>query len=266
MRLISLVCSNTEIVASLGLASHLVGVDDHSDYPESALEGLPRLGPELDINVSRVQELRPDLVLASLSVPGQEKVVGRLEATGLPILVLDPTSLFDVFADIRTVAEALGVPGKGEVLVGDMELEFAKIRREGEEADTVPRRPTVLVEWWPKPVIAPGRLSWVQDLLVIAGARNPLGKEEVRSRPMSDEEVALVEPDAVVLSWCGVDPVEYRTDVVANNPLWSDVPAVRNGQIHCVPEAYLGRPGPRLVEGAWALRAVVSSLFRATRP
>ncbi|MGD2121986.1 MAG: cobalamin-binding protein [Gemmatimonadota bacterium] len=260
MRLVSLVCSNTEIVAALGMASHLVGVDDHSDYPEEPLSALPRLGPELDIDVSGVQALRPDLVLASLSVPGHERVVKALEAAGLPLLVLDPTSLSDVLTDIRTVARALEVTAQGENVIREMEAGFNEVRARG--GDAVPQRdqPSVLVEWWPKPVIAPGKLSWVQDLLEMAGARNPLGEEEVRSRPMADEEVAPLAPDAFVVSWCGVHPSKYRPEIVANNPAWAHVPAVRNGQIHCIPEAYLGRPGPRLVEGARALRSVVASV------
>ncbi len=262
VRLVSLVCSNTEILGALGMAFHLVGVDDHSDHPWEALKCLPRLGRELEIDVDRVEELRPDLVLASLSVPGHEKVVEELEARRLPLLVLDPTSLADVYSDIRLVAETLGVWSRGEEVIREMEDGLARVRQERDRAGRAAthEEPSVLVEWWPKPVIAPGRLSWVRDLMEAAGARNPLGEEEVRSRPMEDQEVAALAPDAVILSWCGVDPAKYRPEVVAHNPLWTQVPAIRNGQIHCVPEAYLGRPGPRLVEGARALRSVVSAV------
>ncbi len=267
MRLVSLVCSNTEIVHALGLASHLVGVDDHSDYPEEQLVGLPRLGPELDIDIAGVASLEPDLVLASLSVPGHEKVVEELKRARLPVLVLDPTSVADVLRDIRTVSAALGVPARGEAVVGEMEKALESVRRsvaEGNARDDGGGgrrrgRPQVLVQWWPKPVIAPGRLSWVHGLLELAGAHSPLGAEEVRSRPMTDDEVAACAPDAIVISWCGVKPSKYRPDVVLRNPRWKDVPAVRLGQVHCIPEAFLGRPGPRLVQGAMALRRVVES-------
>jgi iron complex transport system substrate-binding protein len=271
MRLVSLVCSNTEIVHALGMASHLVGVDDYSDFPEEVVGRLPRLGPELGIDIAAVASLRPDLVLASLSVPGHERVVEGLEREGLPLLVLDPTSLSEVLQDIRTVARVLGVEQRGDAVVGEMEAVFAEV---GGEADAdagtpgesearrgIGSRPTgILIQWWPKPVIAPGRLSWVQDLLHMAGAANPLGEEDVRSRPMTDEEVAGLVPEAIVLSWCGVHPSNYRPDVIYRNPLWQRVPALRHGQVHCVPEAYLGRPGPRLIEGARALRGVVRSV------
>jgi iron complex transport system substrate-binding protein len=48
--------------------------------------------------------------------------------------------------------------------------------------------------------------------------------------------------------------------VVERRPGWSGVPAVKHGRIHPVTEAFLGRPGPRLVEGYRALVRVVSEV------
>ena len=72
----------------------------------------------------------------------------------------------------------------------------------------------VLVEWWPKPVIAPGRDSWVTDLLAAAGGLNPLADRPVKSTPLGDDELRALDPEAVVISWCGVRPEKYRPDVV----------------------------------------------------
>lgn len=74
MRLISICPSNTELVAYLGLTDQLVGVDDYSDWP-STVKDLPQLGPDLSINMDALEALQPDLVLASLSVPGMEKTL-----------------------------------------------------------------------------------------------------------------------------------------------------------------------------------------------
>ncbi|MBT3326654.1 MAG: ABC transporter substrate-binding protein, partial [Gemmatimonadales bacterium] len=83
MRIVSLACSNTEIVCALGCAHMLVGVDDHSDFPVDVVAALPKVGPDLDIDVDKVATLKPDLVLATLTVPGHEQVVARLEEAGL---------------------------------------------------------------------------------------------------------------------------------------------------------------------------------------
>lgn len=272
MRIVSLACSNTEIVCALGCEHMLVGVDDHSDYPPDVVDPLPKVGPDLDIDVDKVAALDPDLVLATLTVPGHEKVVERLEAAGLPYIAPEPVSLEDVYRDIRDIAGRLGVPDRAETLVREMCAELGTgggngSRDDGEgpsdgraAADDDERRPTILIQWWPKPVITPGKQSWATDVIRAAGGRAVLAGEDVKSRPMTDEEVAEQAPDAVVLSWCGVHPSKYRPDVVLRNEAWSDLPFVRDGRVFCIGEPYLGRPGPRLVEGVRRMREVVGAL------
>jgi iron complex transport system substrate-binding protein len=250
VRVVSLVCSNTEIVCALGCADFLVGVDNHSDYPPEVVGRLPRVGPELQVDLSAVADLRPDLVLASLSVPGHEKVVEGLRAAGLPHLVLDPVSLEDVYGDIATIAAALGCPRRGRRLVEQMR---AALPQPAES----PGGPAVLVEWWPRPVIAAARHSWVSDLLRAAGAAHPLARVEARSTRVTPEQALEMDLQAVVISWCGVPADKYRPEVVLRREGWSQVPAVRRGQVFCISEAFLGRPGPRLVEGWRRLREVV---------
>src|SRR5437016_1709707 len=99
-------------MAFLGLTHLLVGVDDFSDWPES-IASLPKLGPDLSINMDLVEELRPDIVLASLSVPGMEKNVKALVDRGIPHIVLNPQSLNDIEKDLVKTAEVLGEPELG---------------------------------------------------------------------------------------------------------------------------------------------------------
>lgn len=253
MRVVSLTCSNTEIVCALGCAELLVGVDDHSDFPAEVTAALPRVGPDLQIDIGAVCDLEPDLVLASLTVPGHERIVAGLEEAGLEYLAPEPVCLEDVYTDIREIAHALSVSERGETLINEMRDELA-------DRGLSKARPKILVQWWNRPTIAPGALSWVTDILELVGAKNPIGQEPVKSRPVSDDELAFLNPDAIVLSWCGVKPEKVRPDVVARNPVWQRVSAVEQGHIYCVPEAYLGRPGPRLVEGYRTLRMIVEGM------
>ncbi len=254
MRVVSLACSNTEIVCALGCAEMLVGVDSHSDRPEEVISPLPKLGPDLEIDIAAVAASKPDLVLASLTVPGHEKVIAGLEKAGLPYLAPEPVRLEDVYGDMLIIAQHLNVPERGERLVNEMRSALSGVQQTNVD------RPKLLVQWWPKPVIAPGQLSWVNDLIQSAGGQNPLGDEEVKSRPLSDEEVTAINPDAIILSWCGVAPEKVRPDVIYRNPAWQEVNALKRGHIYCVPEADLGRPGPGLIQGFEALRNIVEEV------
>jgi iron complex transport system substrate-binding protein len=254
LRVVSHTCSNTEIVCALGCAELLVGVDDHSDFPVEVVRGLAKIGPDLGVDVERVEALRPDLVLTSLTVPGHENVVANLARAGLPLLVLAPKSLADVYGDVERIAAALGVGERGRELASRMREELDGSRRAARAA------PPVLVEWWPKPVIVPGKRSWVTDTLAIAGAVNPWGDRDCESTPVSDDEVVAERPEAIVVSWCGVEPEKLRPDVVRKRAAWRGVPAIANDRVYCVPEAWMGRPGPRLVDGARALRKIVGEV------
>ena len=264
MRIISLACSNTEIVCALGGAEFLVGVDDHSDFPEDVVSDLPRVGPDLNIDITRVAALEPDLVLATLTVPGHERVVEGLKAAGLPFIAPEPTSLNDVYRDITKIAELLspsvhGIESRARALVEKMRMEFSQIYGPNDDTGVLTDRPSILVQWWPKP---PGRDSWATDVIEAAGGRAILGDENHNSRPMTDEEVASANPDAIVLSWCGVHPDKYRPDVVLNNPAWQDLDFVTRSRVFCIGEPFLGRPGPRLLEGLHSMRKVVESVRR----
>ncbi|WP_288431978.1 helical backbone metal receptor [uncultured Deinococcus sp.] len=239
LRLASLASSNSDILAALGLAAQVVAADSHSDA--LGLEGARRLGPDLNIDVPALVAARPDLVLASLSVPGMERVVAEVRAAGLPALVLDPVTLEDTWADIRAIGDAAGQPARARALVADLRAELAALR-----ADFA-RPPRVLVEWWPRPIIAATQESWVTELFTALGAENALAERPGRSSPLTLDEVRAARPDLIVCSWCGAK--KLRPEVIEARGL--GVPVV------CVPESGLGRPGPRLLEGA---RAVASAL------
>ena len=257
MRVVSLTCSNTEIVCSLGCSEYLVGVDNHSDYPAEVVDKLPRVGPDLTIDVERVAELKPDLVLASLTVPGHEKVIQDLESAGLPYIAPEPVSLNDVYCDILQIGDLLGVTERARSVVQNMKNH---IRAETPKSQSA----SLLIQWWPKPVIAPGKLSWTEDMIQAAGLSNPIGNKDVKSLPLTDEDVKKLDPDALVISWCGVRYEKYRPVVVYRNPLWQESKFVRNQTVFKIAEAYLGRPSPRLMTGFTQLKNIANNLKKVS--
>lgn len=251
MRVFSHTCSNTEIVSALGAASYLIGCDDDSDFPVAVVAAIPKLGRDLDLRVDEVIAMQPDLVLTSLTVPGHERIVDAIEAAGIRTLVCDPLSLEDIYRDIERIAEALSIPERGVQLIAEMRAAMpSRANRNG---------PKVLIEWWPKPVITPTRLAWATDLIELAGGQNPWASIDAKSTPLTDEQVLASPPDVIAMSWCGVKVANYRADVVSRRPGWAAVPAVRNQQIVAISEEFLGRPGPRVVEGYRQLRAAIEA-------
>ncbi len=250
MRLVTHTCSNTEIVCALGRGEWLVGVDDHSDYPVDVVNRVERIGPDLDIDVEKVIALQPDLVITSLTVPGHEHCLKRLEKAGLPCLVTQPHSLADVADDIRRIGQAIQAPLIADRLAQQFDR---KLNQTPPSGTPIP----LLIEWWPKPVIVPGKRSWVNEMLTLAGAINPFADQDRESLEISTEAAVRAAPEAIVMSWCGVKEDKYRPHIVSRRLGWEQIPAIRRNRIVPISEAWLGRPGPRLLEGIEKLREVV---------
>ncbi|GGB62881.1 ABC transporter substrate-binding protein [Virgibacillus dakarensis] len=254
MRVVSICPSNTEIVAYLGKTDLLVGVDNFSDWPDE-VSNLPKLGPDLSINMDKVAELDPDLVLASLSVPGMGKNIDALKKQGLPYITLNPNSLEEIAGDIQTVGEALNLPELG--------LEKAEtFRHEINYFQERPQfnhdRPELYWEWWPKPIFTPGKVNWLTELSQLAGARNIFDTEDVASFQTDWDDVKERNPDHICMVWVGVKEEKMRPELVMKRPGWDTMKAVRQGKIHVMEESLYCRPSPRLLEGLRKLDKLIN--------
>jgi iron complex transport system substrate-binding protein len=228
-------------------------VDDWSDFPLE-VKALPKVGPDLKIDMTKVAALEPDLVLASLSVPGMERNLPGLERLGLPFLVLEPRSLDDVFKDIEEISAATGVSEAGRRLIAELHTRIDAVRARAHEAID---RPRLYWEWWPKPLISPGRWSWMVQMCELAAADFLFKDVEATSFVVEESRVFEQDPDLVMLCWCGTLQEKMNVSKVGERPGWERLRAVKQGRIHCFPEDLFGRPGPRLVEGLERLAQVV---------
>jgi len=247
-RIVSLAPSNTEILWALGLGDRLVGVDSRSNYPPE-VRRLPRVGKGLDIDVGTVAELKPELVVASLSVPGMERNLPKLETQRLRYVVIDPKSLGDVLQSILDLGEVTGRVVEAQRLVQQLGDRMDVVASRVSEASA---RPGVYWEWWPRPLITPGRKSWITDMIEMAGGVNVFGDQDRESVNIDEDMVFTRSPEVIVASWCGAEKMADRERIKGRRG-WQILPAVQNDRVYAVEEESFGRPGPRLVEGLEAV-------------
>jgi len=251
MRVVSICPSNTEIVAYLGLTKVLVGVDNYSDWPAS-IQHLPKVGPDLSIDMDKVEDMKPDLVLASLSVPGMEKNINALDERKIPYIILNPNSLQEIAKDIQTVGEALGFSDLGEEKAKQFLGDIEGIRNKFQSNE---KKTKLYWEWWPKPIFTPGGLNWLSEISEIAGGENIFSSEKVASVRTDWDDVKERNPDHICMVWVGVKEEKMRPELVIKRPGWSEMPAIKNKKIHVLEESLFCRPSPRLLDG---LRKLVS--------
>lgn len=245
MRIASLCPSNTEILACLGLVDHLVGVDHYSDWPER-VRSLPNLGPDLKINMEKVAELKPDLIVASLSVPGMERNVSQLESMGIPYLVLDPHRLPDIYDNILEVGEATDRLVQANRVVEQMKSSIHDIT---ERCPNTEKPPRLYWEWWPKPVFSPGGNNWLTDVSNIVSAVNVFADHPHDSKQTDWEGVVAAAPDYTLAVWTGVPIEKVRLEKILSRPTWQGHRFADRDRVHILEEGWYCRPSPRLLTG-----------------
>jgi iron complex transport system substrate-binding protein len=248
MRIISLSPSNTELVFALGLGNQLVATDDSSDYPAEA-RSLPKIGSDLAIDIEAVVALKPDLVVASLLSPAMERNVQMLREAGLNHVAFETERFTDFLSDLWELGVACKVRERAEHLIAEYN---ERIKEIVERAIEPQRRRRVYFEWWPEPRFTPGQLSWVTDMIQIAGGDNIFQDIEGATRAVTDEEIVERDPELIFLCWMGeaakklsattLDEVRARKD-------YAKTEAVKSNFLFTLPEGLFGRPGPRLIDG-----------------
>lgn len=253
MRIASLCPSNTELLAFVGLGDRIVGVDKYSDWPQR-LNNVPRLGSDMDIDMDALEALRPDLVVASLSVPGMERNIERLEERKLPYIVLDPNSLADIGSNMLTVGAATDTMAD---VVAARERYEHMLDQYREISRTVTERPRLYWEWWPKPAFTPGGANWLTEVSELAGAVNVFADDERASVKTDWEDVIGRDPDYILLAWVGIQQHLIKPNTVSSRLRGSELRAVRDSRVLVMEEPLYCRPSPRLVAGLSKLAATL---------
>lgn len=249
MRLISICPSNTELVAYLGLTDQLVGVDDFSDWPTS-VQDLPKLGPDLSIDMDALESLKPDLVLASLSVPGMEKNIEALQERKIPHLVFNANSLEEIAEDLHTLGIACDVEKRSNEISKSYLYCIEQLRN---IAQTITIKPTLYWEWWPNPIFTPGKTNWLTEISEIAGGRNIFQDVELASVQTDWSDIIKRNPDYIFMAWVGVAYERIKPAHLLKRPNALEILAVKKNQLHVMEEWLYCRPSPRLLEGALKL-------------
>lgn len=289
MKICSLLPSATEILFALGLGDDVAGVSHECDFPpeakskpvliksrishtESAAaidrqvrEFLQRGESLYSVDFEILRAVEPDVIvtqdLCHVCAATPDDLASAL--AHLPrqprIVTLNPHTLADVCADIRTVGDATGRATQASSVIAEFERKVANVEQSVQGLS----RPRVLCLEWLDPLYVAGH--WVPEMVERAGGVDVLGKAAQPSFRVEWETVIAAQPEVILIMPCGYGlpaaAAEFRT--LPLPPAWHDLPAVRDGRVFVVEASgYFSRPGPRLAEGM----AILAASLHAKQP
>jgi iron complex transport system substrate-binding protein len=255
-RIVSLAPSNTEIVCAIGACDRLVGVTDFDDYPAEVAD-VDDVVIAATVDVELVVAAEPDLVLAAGNELTPSAVIAQIGDLGLPVLVLYPETLDEVYADIELVGRALGRADAAATVVEEMQARVAEVT----EAVAGVARPLTLYEVFHAEgtTYTAGEGSFLASILELAGAEPLTGDAQ---GVLGAEDLVAADPELILLGTASYDPsladAEAARTAVGARPGWAELRAVRDGRV--VPyrdDIVTTRPGPRIVDGLEALARAI---------
>jgi iron complex transport system substrate-binding protein len=248
-RIVTIFASNTEMVAALGLADRIVGIEAYTRYPPEVSDK-PLVGGRLGFSVDAIVSARPDLVVVTPARQAAHQLVDPMERIGVPIIVLMQRSVQEIFANIRLLGRVAGLPDRGEELARRLEARLASTVQRVKD-----REP-------PRVVMITGRLgnglllvarpdTYTGDAIELAGGRFALeGRGPIAQ--VSPEAVLAADPD--VLLYAGSSA---QRDELITRPGWSEMRAVTTKRAYTASRAELLIPGPRTIDGIEHLAALL---------
>jgi iron complex transport system substrate-binding protein len=248
--IVSLSPANTETVFALGGGDRVVGGTDADDHPEEA-KAVPDVATFQGVQIEKVLDLDTDLVLAAGNNFTPPADVARLRALGIPVVVLYPETVDEVFADIELIGDVIGEGDAADAMTADMRARIETIRVAAQAGDA----PRVFYQIGSAPdIYGPADESFVADLIELAGGEPITTGDEV-SYTMPLERLVEADPEVIIVGDAnyGVTPEVVKQ----RGGAWSQMTAVKEDAVRPVDDVIVTRPGPRLADGLAALASAI---------
>lgn len=287
MRIVSLLPAATEIVAFLGATEHLVGITHECDYPDvvasrarvthsaiphsrdpAAIDAAVReqsgQGHALfTLDEPRIRALHPNLLLTQalcdVCAVRETDVRALAERLAPPpnVVTLGGMTLDGIYADIETVADAVGAQSDAEELLAGLR-DRVKHVHETLKASAAPR-PRVAVVEWTAPVYLAGH--WGPEQVKRAGGVDVMGTAGAHSVPVSLDALAASDPNFVLIAPCGYSLADaiVEAEGLLRDDAWS---WLRGRQVWALDaNGLVSRPGPRVVDGIETMARIFNPMI-----
>jgi len=161
-RIISLVPSQTELLHDLGLEEEVIGITKFCIHPEKWFRSKTRIGGTKKIDIEKIKQLRPDLVLANK----EENLQSEIEelAKYFPVWISDINDLDSAVEMIYCVGIITGHVIESEFICRDILKYFA-------ELDIDHKLPAAYFVWR-EPYMTIGGDTFISDMMERAGFQN----------------------------------------------------------------------------------------------
>lgn len=257
-KIIVLAQSALEIIDGLGAMELVVEVDNWSVMmAEPLAEGFEGAGDVYGLNIERIAELNPDILITITG--GPEDDYQKVRELGIEIYrVIDVKGIEGVYDEIANISKIIGLEDKGKELVSELKNGVDKIYNQVKDLSDE-QKPRVFYEVWNDPLMGAGADTFISDLIEKSGGVNILSEDNLTGWPeYSVEKLIEKNPDVIIA------PMSLAADssVITGDERFSSIDAVTSGRVYVVPDNPISRPNQNLIKALQMLsRAIHPEIF-----
>ncbi|MCB0706948.1 MAG: ABC transporter substrate-binding protein [Saprospiraceae bacterium] len=188
-RIISLVPSQTELLASLGLEQEVIGITKFCVHPEKWFRTKTRVGGTKDFKLERITQLRPDLIIGNKEENDRKKI--RSLSRDFPIWMSDILNFEQAVQMIRSIGEICDREKQAGAMADQILQRFADLQ------SFPPLRTAYFI--WQNPFMVAASDTFINDMLQKLGLENVFGRKK-RYPEISAADLQQQQPELILLS------------------------------------------------------------------
>jgi ABC-type Fe3+-hydroxamate transport system substrate-binding protein len=189
-RIVSLVPSQTELLFHLGLEDETVGLTKFCVHPQSWFKTKERVGGTKTINIDKVHQLQPDLIIANK----EENVKEQIEtlAANYPVWISDVNNLAGALKMIADIGTLTGKSAAANTLVSNIKMAF-------DEMPEIEKPVKTAYLIWRDPFMTIGGDTFINNMLQHCGLQN-IFADKKRYPEVSIDELQTAHCQLLLLS------------------------------------------------------------------
>lgn len=248
-RIIALSPHAVELLYAIGAGDRIVGTVEYADYPEQAKQ-IPRIGNYTGIQLERVLELKPDLVIA-WRTGNKDSDLKKMESLGLQLFYTHPQTVREISRDLKQLGELTGLTERADKVIAELEQKYQAITSRYKSKATV----NVFYQMWHDPIRTVGPNSWVESLIADCNGNNVFNDAGSDYPLVSLESVLVKDPQVIIIP-------HHSGNIGAKKSIWDNwqnIDAVKHQRLFVINGDILHRFSPRALEGLQKLCEAIDS-------
>lgn len=239
-RIISLAPHLTELLFAAGAGKQAVGAVEFSNYPEDA-KAVARIGDSALLDLERIVELKPDLILVWQHGNAQRQL-DKLLSLGIPVFYDQPNRLSDIPRSIERLGRLAGTEAVATSVVRAFRAREAQLRKR--YAGRAPVR--VFYQIWEQPLMTINDDHLISDVIRLCGGQNVMAELKQLAPVISTEAVLAADPEVIA----GATAEPNMRDNLDNWKAWPRILAVKRDNLFVIHTDLISRHTPRVLDGA----------------